>query len=334
MSSTDALLRSPASEQAVLGALLFDAPAALARVADVGLRADDFGDARHRDVWTAVGSLAERRQVVDVVAVFEQLRMVGNAADDDLVFLGELAAAVPSMAAVGQHANTVKDKATRRRIAAAAADAAELARTGSGSAAELADQAGALFVGIGSGTSFGGPRGLPELLADRIGYWQDLNAGRLPAGISTGLPRLDRALGGGFKPGKLVVIGARPSVGKTSLAGQVTLAVAGAGHRALVFSQEMTAGELLDRFASNLGAIGLDALSAGTLSEQDFIRLADASDRIANLALHIDDSPAQRLADVRNKCRRVAQASGPLSLVVIDYLQLMQGSRPNDNRNA
>ncbi|WP_422018660.1 DnaB-like helicase C-terminal domain-containing protein [Roseateles sp.] len=151
-------------------------------------------------------------------------------------------------------------------------------------------------------------------------------------GIPTGLKQLDEALGGGIKSGKVIVLAARPSVGKTSLATQILLHVASQGHRTLMLSQEMTAGELADRAAANLGAIRMDLLASGQLEIDDWSRVAEVADRAAKLPVFIDDQPALTLLDIRAKARRVQQHGG-LALLVIDYLQLCSSTGHADKRH-
>lgn len=328
---------STEAEQSLIGAALLDAPATLALVEGTSLQAEDFQYARHGELWRHITAMVSRLQPVDVITLFEALRDAGRAeALGGLAYLNDLAQSVPSVRNAGRYAELVRERATRRRIVEATLEAQELAGNASIPLPELSECIGALFSRLAQASTQGSTRKADELVAERLGYLDDLACGKVPPGRTTGLPRLDVALGGGLKPGKLIILAARPSVGKTSLAGQVALAVAGAGAGGpvLMLSQEMQAGELTDRCLSNLGRVGMGALTSGQFREEDFIRLTEGADRLARLPLFIDDTPALRLADVRQKARLIRQREGALALLVVDYLQLMTGSNPKDNRNA
>jgi replicative DNA helicase len=323
------------AEQSLLGAMLLDAPATLARVEETGLTAEDFQHPHHGELWRLMVNMAGRRLPVDVITTFEALRDAGRAqACGGLAYLNALAQSVPSTRNVGRYAALVREKATRRRIAQTAQEAQELAQDATIPPNELNERIGAMFAMLAQASTKGAPRLARELVAERLVYLDDLASGKVPAGVSTGLPRLNGALGGGLKPGKLIVLAARPSVGKTSLAGQIALAVAGAGGPVLVLSQEMQAGELIDRCLSNLGGVGMRELASGRFKDDDYTRLVEGADQLARLPLHIDDTPALKLADVSNKARLVRQREGRLALLVVDYLQLMSGTSGKDNRNA
>ncbi len=327
--------RATEAEQSLLGAALLDAPTVLALVEGTSLQAEDFQHARHAELWRVVLAMCRRRQPVDVVTVFEALLDAGRAEScGGLAYLNDLAQSVPNIRNAGRYAELVRERATRRRIAAAAAEAQELATDATIPTHELSERIGAMFSRLALASTPGGPRIASELVSQRLEYLDNLASGKTSPGRSTGLPRLDLALGGGLKGGKLIVLAARPSVGKSSLAGQIALAVAGAGGPVLVLSQEMPAGELIDRCLSNLGRVGMGALASGQFKPDDFTRLVDAAEPLASLPLHIDDTPALKLADVRHKARLTRQQAGGLALVVVDYLQLMTGSNPRDNRNT
>ncbi|ASM78684.1 DNA helicase [Vitreoscilla filiformis] len=322
-------------EQSLIGAALLDVHATLAGVEGTGLQADHFAIQRHRELWRVIVSMAGRRQAVDVITVFEALRDAGRADGcGGLVYLNELAQSVPSVRNAGRYAELVRERALRRSIATAAKEAQALADDTAIPTSELTEKIGAMFSRLAQESTTGAPRAALELVSERLEYLDSLAQGKTLAGLSTGLSRIDAALGGGLKGGKLIVLAARPSVGKTSLAGQIALAVAGAGAPVLVLSQEMPAGELVDRCFSNLGRVNMGALATGRMSDEDFSRLSDGAERLSRLPLHIDDTPGLKLADVRHKARMIRQRCGGLALVVVDYLQLMTGSNPRDNRNA
>ena len=179
-------------------------------------------------------------------------------------------------------------------------------------------------------------RQMPAVIADTIVALLDrverLTDGTAMPGIPTGIPSLDRMLGGGFKPGKQVIIAARPSVGKSSLAEQLCINLARAGHPAAMFSQEMGKDELADRAAANIGRIALDRLLSGQLEQHEWSRLTEAIEVMRNLPLHFDDQPALTLSDTSAKARMLKRQQG-IKLIVIDYLQLCAAGKATDSRH-
>jgi replicative DNA helicase len=311
---------SAEAEQSLLGALLLDSDA-LGRISHRGVEASHFFDHRNREVWSAIGAMVARREPVDVITVFECLRDAG--ADEragGLAYLNALAQSVPSASNVGRYADVVIEKATRRAVIAAAAQVQDLAREAS-APDEILDRAASIFAGIRRTRAASAPRSLSELVGDRIEYWQALSEGDVQPGIATGLGHLDEAFGGGIKPGKVIVLAARPSVGKTSLATQIGINIAAQGHRVLMISQEMPACDLVDRIVANLGRVSLGSVTTGRCEGDDSTRLAEGSERAARLPFYVDDQPALTLLDIRSKARQVQQAGG-LALLVVDYVQL------------
>lgn len=320
------------AEQSVLGCLLLN-PDALHVITGMRLEAGQFFDTRHRTIWACIVELAARHEPVDVITVFERLREQQHAeACGGLTYLNELAQSVSGPANLRRYVEIVQDKALLRAILSAADDARAIAAAPGGSAAEKLDRAAALFAALGTRRQQSAPRPLSELILERTTHWEALADGTAPPGVPTGLPRLDSALGGGLKPGKVVVLAARPSVGKTSLAQQIALTVATQGLGVLLLSQEMAAGELVDRAAANLGRVNLGALSSGQFQGDDWTRITDVMEAAAHLPLFIEDEPALTLLAIRSKVRAL-QRRQALALVVLDYLQLCSGSNPRDNRN-
>ncbi len=322
---------SAEAEQSLLGAVLLDSDA-FSRIADRGVEAAHFFDHRHRVIWCAIAAMISRHEPVDVVTVFECLR---DAGDDEraggLAHLNALAQCVPSAANVGRYADVVVEKAVRRAVIAAADQVQGLAREPS-SADELLDRAASIFAGIRRTRAAVAPRSLGELVGSRVHHWQALAEGDASPGIPTGLSSLDEALGGGLKPGKVIVLAARPSVGKTSLATQILLNVAAGGHRCLLISQEMQAAELVDRAVANLSRVHLDVFTTGRFAEGDWQEIARAGDAATRLPVFIDDQPAVTLLDIRAKARQVRQAGG-LAVVAVDYLQLCASTGAIDRRH-
>lgn len=322
---------SPEAEHRVLGTLL-TYPEAAGWLAESQLRTEMFFDPTHRAAWQAVAELQAAGQPVDVFTVAERLQAGGQRVDSETrVYLQAVANSAVGSASFAHAARLIAERYLQRAVLDAADRAREVAE-GTGDAAAKLDTIAGIFAGISRPGSTQAPRRLGELVRDRVTHWQALADGDSSAGIPTGLERLDDALGGGLKPGRVVVLAARPTIGKTSLASQVLLNVARAGHTALMLSQEMTAGELVDRAAANAGGIPLDRITIGHFAPDDSASLSAAAEDLAGLPLVIDDQPALSLQDIRAKCRLVQHRDG-LAVVAVDYLQLCSAAGPVDRRH-
>ena len=314
---------SNVAEQGLIGALMLDADA-FDRIADLQPRAAQFFDRRHGAIFDAIAALHGQRQPVDVVTVFAQLERLGQVERcGGMPYLNALAQCVPSAANIRRYVDVVADHASRREAMAAADKVVELAR-GPMNADDLVDHAQRLFSSIGRVHKAKGPTRLDALIAARVEHYQGLEAGDVSAGISTGFPKLDEALGGGMKPGRMLVLAAHPSVGKSSLAQALASNAAVAGQPVLMLSAEMPDVEVADRAVSNLGGVALGKLSTGKLDQSDWTAVAEAQHRASNLPLYIDDEGSLTLHSIRAKARLQKQRHG-LAVVVIDYLQLLVG---------
>lgn len=327
-----ALLQAPEAEQSVLGALMLD-PDAMLRLADAPLKAEHFADVAHRAIWSAIFELQARHELIDPITVYDVLRDRGfDEACGGLPYLHELTQSVPSAAHIARHAGILREKALHRVVLEAADRSLSLARM-PGSAAAKLDQIQTLFANVQRPSAHRAPRPLGELVADRLQHWEALQAGDTRPGMLVQLGDVDEALAGGLKPGKVYVLAARPSVGKTSLAQQIGATVAGQGYPVFFASQEMTAGELVDRHAANAGGIPLDHAASGALDELDWTSATQVADEAGRLPFYVSDEPALTLLDIRSKARAVQQREGRLGLVIVDYLQLCGSDLPADRRH-
>lgn len=326
-----AAMWSQDAEQSAIGGALI-APDVLSRLDGQHLRADHFAIDAHQHIWAAIVDLTARRQPVDVITVFERLRDRG--ADEragGIQYLNELAGSVVSASNIRTYAKIILQHALRRKIVETADLAQQIAKE-PGDADEQLDRVAALFAAIQPLASSAEPVSLGEVLLQRVPHWEGLEAGTLLPGMPTRLPTLDSALGGGLKPGKVIVIAARPSIGKTSVAMQILLNVAADGHPVLLCSQEMQAGDLVDRATANLGRVNLGALTMGRFDGDDWARITEAAETAGPLPFYIDDQPALTLLDIRAKARKVQQRHG-LKVLAVDYLQLCASTGRQDNRH-
>lgn len=247
----------------------------------------------------------------------------------DLPYLVALEHSVPSAVNARRHAEIVAEKAAQRALIAAADESLSIALEAA-PVTEKTDRICSLFSGLGLRARHQLPRPAYELLAGRIDHWQALADGTQQDGIRTHIPALNEALNGGLKPGKVYVLAARPSVGKSSLAEHIALHAAGDGHAAAFLSQEMDEAEVVDRAVANLGRVDFGALQRGQVD--DWADVTAAVERLQALPFYVDDQPALTLSDVRAKALSLKRAG--LKVLVLDYLQLCAGSGRRENRNA
>jgi len=324
------------AEQSVLGALLIDATA-WDQVADV-VSAADFYRPDHRLIFEALAELAAASHPGDVVTVSEQLERRGQLVQaGGLAYLGTLARDTPTAANVRAYATIVRERAMLRRLLEAGRRIAASVFAEQGqSARELVDEAERLVFEIAEQ----GARGrdgavrvsalLPPLI-DKIDEWHS-NPEKL-RGLATGFTDFDR-LTGGLRPGDLLVIAGRPSMGKTTLAVNIAeFAAVNPEIRASVaiFSMEMPSEQLVTRMLSSIGHVPLNSIRSGRISDDDWVRITGATSQLSEAKIFIDESAGLTPTELRARARRIKREHG-LGLVVVDYLQLMQVTGSKENR--
>lgn len=319
------------AEQSVLGGLLLD-NSAWDCAGDL-LTDSDFYRYEHRMIYAAIGALVNATKPADVITVFEHLQSLGKAeVCGGLAYLNALAQSTPSAANVKSYAAIVREHSEHRSLIAALGAAQDIAWSDDGTLAEKRDRIGGVIATLERRGMTKEPRQVGELVIERLAHYEALAEGEAVAGIPTGIDTLDRTFGGGLKRGKVVVLGARPTTGKTSLAGQVASTVAASGNVVLFLTQEMTTAELVDRFVANATGVQLGHLTSGRLVDEDWSRLSESTDRLGALPILIDDTPALTLHQVRAKARQVRRQHG-LALLVVDYLQLCASPASTDRRH-
>jgi replicative DNA helicase len=320
---------SPEAEQSVLGALLLN-NGMWDRVSDI-LQTADFYRHEHRELYEVIGCLISACKPADVLTVFDRLQGVGKAEEvGGLAYINSLAQSVPSASNVRRYAEIVREKAVRRAMIAAADQISTLAFSGKDDLDSMANQAAEMFSALVQRQVRGKPLPLSDLVISAIDRYTELAEGTRSPALSTGIYTLDKVLNGGLRGGKVYGIAARPSIGKSSLARSIGLAVAEAGCPTLLLSQEMPNDEVTDCVLSQLGCIESDRLQTGKLQDADWGNLTDAVDRAARLPLYIDDEGALTLNQIRAKAKLVKNCG----CVILDYLQLSQstlkGATTND----
>ncbi|GAB3763583.1 replicative DNA helicase [Ramlibacter monticola] len=324
------LLWLPEVEASVLGSLLLD-NGAWDRVGDI-LQARHFG-ADHAVIFDVIASLVVANKPADVMTVYEELVKLGKAEEvGGLSYLNSLQQTVMSSANVRRYSEIVLEKALLRGLIEAAEKVKALAlEPGPMTVAERLDQAQSALqsVQVQGGRTM--PTAISESVVALLDRIQNRADGTEPRGISTGISDIDRLLGGGLKGGKQVIVAARPSIGKSSLAQQFALNAARAGHAAAILSQEMPKDDLVERGAANLGRLDLSRIISGDLADDDWSRLTEAVEHMRGLPLFLDDQAALTLADIQAKARALKRQHN-LKVLILDYIQLCAAG-DKDNRH-
>lgn len=321
---------SQEAEESVLGAMLIDKDAVIA-VAEF-LIPDDFYDERLRDIYKACIDLYEERIPIDVLTVTDKLKKnktlkeVGSSS-----FLAELANKVPTAAHVEHYGRIVKDTATKRSLMSVASRLVDVSLDEGLGAGDAMDQAESAIFSLSQKSLSKAFTSVRDTLAESFDRLDELHkSGGGIRGVPTGFKDLDDALAG-LQQSNLLILAARPGVGKTTLAMNMAQYVAVELKRPVgFFSLEMSREELVDRLLVAQADIDAWKLKTGKLSEDDFSKLSDAMGVLAEAPLFIDDTPALSVLEMRTKARRLQVESG-LDLLVVDYLQLAR-SRNLENR--
>lgn len=323
------------AEQSVLGGVMLDNNA-WERIAEL-VSENDFYRHDHRQIFRALSSLAARNQPFDVVTVAETLDREGLGEQvGGLAYLGQLAKNTPSTANIVAYAQIIRERATLRQLISTSSEIADNAFNPRGrQAGEILDEAEQKIFAIAeSRPKTGGPQAVTELLTKAIDRIDTLfNSDGAITGLSTGFADLDN-MTSGLQPADLVIVAGRPSMGKTTFAmNLVENAVLRSDKAVLVFSLEMPGESLIMRMLSSLGRIDQTKVRSGRLDDDDWPRLTSAVNLLNDRKLFIDDTAGLSPMEMRARARRVVREHGDLSLIMIDYLQLMRiGGGGSENR--
>ena len=313
------LPHSVEAEQAVLGSMLIDARC----VPDVieQLRPDDFYLKQNKEIYETIYSMFNFSLTIDPVTVLENMRQNG-VYDENISrnYILQLMDTTPTAANVKEYMGIMKDKTLLRRIAETAGDLTAMVQQGTDTGADMLDAAEQRIYAIRQGRASRGLTPISSVLIDVYDRLTELAANDSPIpGLSTGLIDLDTAISG-LNKSDLILLAARPGMGKTSMALNILLhAGKFSGKSVAFFSLEMSREQLALRLISNESFVDNKKLVTGKLSENDWEKVAAAADALNRTKILIDDDPTVSVADINAKCRRVED----LGLVVIDYLQLM-----------
>lgn len=318
------------AEQAVLGALLL-APESFATVAEI-LKPSDFYGEGHREIYRTLQELAEAGKPIDLVTVTEALKQrdllekVGGAS-----YLASLAGAVPTAANVGYYAQIVAEKGLLRGLIGSCTQLVARAYDEGVDSERLFDEAEQMIMEMSVRRQSRSFRSLKDLLVSTLEQIEQMYINKGAAiGLATGFDALDR-MTLGMQPSDLILLAARPSMGKTSLGLNIARNVAMNGVPVAIFSLEMSGDQVVQRLLCAEALIDQHRLRTGRLTEDDWTRLLQAATRLSDAPIYIDDTPAISLLELRSKARRLKIEHG-IGFLVIDYLQLMQLGRRAENR--
>ena len=313
------------AEQAVIGALLLDNDA-VDRMGD--LRAEHFYRGDHRIIFTEIIKQIVGGKSCDVVTLFE---LLGDRVDDCLPYLNSMAQNTPSSASIGRYAAIVRDRAIKRSLVALGHEVADMAAGSAEDAALLVDRVSSKLEKLAEARIKQEPVRAIDEMVEHIEELERRREGTGAKAISTGFEDLDKRLSGGLRRGELIVVAARPKMGKTAFSLNVANNIA-RDHGVLVLSMEMPKAQIHDRNLASLGHISLsNLLQPAQMTDAEWAGLTLAVQKLTDMNLFLDDQGGLRLLDVRMKAKQTKRKHG-LDVLVVDYLQLREGE--GDNRNA
>ncbi|MFZ1811952.1 MAG: replicative DNA helicase [Candidatus Saccharimonadales bacterium] len=312
------------AEMSLLGAILIDEEV-LTDVMDK-VKAEDFYEKRHQRIFAAILRLFEMHRPIDLLTLSDELEK-----KDDLEtvggssYLNELTNYVPTAANAATYAELVAQRAVRRRLIKASTDIADLAYQDDSDTQEILERAEAELFSVSDTSLKQDLVSLEQILTESFDRMEELHRDRGKLrGVRTGWRDLDN-MTAGLQRSDLIILAARPAMGKTTLVTNLAYNVAAKEHQSvLFFSLEMSKEQLVDRMLAD--AAGVDAwnIRTGNLSDDDFEKLSTAMGEMAEAPIYIDDTPGLTVLEMRTKARRQAHIH-PLGLIIVDYLQLMQG---------
>ena len=310
---------SPEAEQAVLGSMLIDAEC----IKDVmdQLQPEDFYLRQNREIFETIYSMFIYSKPIDGVTVAGEMERIGLYNDNTRPYLLQLMEVTPTSANVLEYARIVREKALMRSVAVAASEITAMVQDGAGAAGDLLESAEQKVYAIRRGRNAQNMVTINVVLQEVMERLAELTAagGNTLPGLTTGLSAIDGKING-LNKSDLLLLAARPGMGKTSLALNIALNAAKAsGKTVAIFSLEMSRDQLVTRLIASEGLVENTRLVTGNLRESDWQKIAEAASTLSRLDIRIDDNPLLTVADMNAKCRRLDN----LGLVVIDYLQLM-----------
>ncbi len=320
------------AERALLGAILVNNEQIYE--ASEKLKAEDFYLDAHRNVFALAVEMAEHSIVVDLVTLQDRLVKLDKLdASGGIGYLASLLDGMPHLVNVSHYIEIIHETSLRRKLINTTNSVMAACFDGILSGKEILEETEAKIYGIAETHDAGGLVPTAELQIEAIQHVERaFNAGGMITGLPTGFRDLDR-MAAGLHKGNLIILAARPGVGKSAMATNIAQFVAGQGHTVALFSLEMTKIELYLRMVTGEMKVDSQKLRSGYLSKEDFRKMIEGIEFVGKRNIHIDDSSSLTAMEIRSRCRRLKAEHG-LDLLIVDYLQLMSGSnmRKNDNR--
>ncbi|MDF0728509.1 replicative DNA helicase [Cytobacillus sp. S13-E01] len=320
------------AEQAVLGAIFLE-PASLTLASEI-LIPEDFYRATHQKIFNAMLTLNDKGEPVDLITVTSELADVKLLEEiGGVSYLSDIANSVPTAANIEYYAKIIEEKSILRRLIRTATTIAQDGYSREDEVEALLSEAEKTIMEVAQRKNAGAFQNIRDVLVQTYDNIEELtNRKGDITGIPTGFTELDR-MTAGFQRNDLIIVAARPSVGKTAFALNIAQNVATkTDENVAIFSLEMGAEQLVMRMLCAEGNINAQNLRTGALTAEDWSKLTMAMGSLSNSGIFIDDTPGIRISDIRSKCRRLKQETG-LGMILIDYLQLIQGSgRSGENR--
>ena len=314
------------AEQAVLGAIFLDAEALVEAMAQI--EPQDFYRRAHQIVFRSMIALNDRNENIDIITLKSQIESENTLEDvGGISYLTELSQVTPTASGVAHYAKIVKDKSTLRELIQAATKIVKEGYSQEGSVEEIVEAAEKEILNVSEKRNSTGFQAIADVLNSTMEHIDRLSQQNEDiTGLPTGYPELDK-MTAGLQPEELIILAARPAVGKTAFALNIAQNIGTRTDRSVaIFSLEMGAESLVNRMLCAEGTIEAGHLRTGQLTEQEWHNLIMAMGSLSNTSIFIDDTPGIKVSEIRARCRRLAQEKGNLGLILIDYLQLIEGS--------
>lgn len=315
------------AEKAVLGAVFLN-PEAINEASDI-VQPDDFYERANRLVFQAMINIADRGAEIDPITLQDELKKNNQLEDiGGIAYVSELTLATPTAVHVTYYAKIVKRQAILRNLVTTSQKIIQNAISGSDDVTDILDDAESAILNISQENTTGDFRSLREVINDTVETLNNVSENSDDVtGLPTGFQELDR-MTTGFQPDELIILAARPGVGKTAFALNVAQFVGLHTDKTVaMFSLEMGAEQLAQRMIASEGLIDSQHLRTGQLTEEEWKKLVISTGSLAKTNIYIDDTPGIKMSEIRAKARRLAKEKGNLGLIVIDYLQLIEGPR-------
>jgi len=313
------------AEQALVGSVLID-PSIFSQVSEL-IKRDDIYNAGLQEVWAAFERLDSKGEPIDQVTVYEEAKAYPGIA----AIITETMTSTPYAGNPQAYAKIVADQAVYRRLIEAARKIAELGYSSPDSTEQALDRAESILFSASRSQRSGRFWTAPEMVGRAYDRIARIAAGENRAGVPTGIASIDRVTGG-WQKSDLIIIAARPSVGKTALATTMAMNAAAAGKKIAIFSIEMSSEQIGARMLSSASGVPLHKIRQGVQNGMDLARIAAGVYEVEQAEINVDDSPAATPGELRSKCRRLLSDRG-VDLIIVDYLQLMSPDRVSRDGN-